>query len=478
LWDSARAATKFGKFRDDWEVRFCWLANRQQSRIEALAFVRRRHPVIFKIMDVSTTSMPALPPANLYTGTIEDELVILTNSEIRVAEKATRADTLETADGPVNVRPGDFIISMSSGERFPIKADIYFGTYEVLSQVGSWYVGRRLLHPRRAWPISSNGAELDYGVGRGRVSAARGSWIYQSDDDDFGLINADVKDKSYAAVARAVELQGADWAQRLRRLSLALALLPPVLTALAMAALYLSKRQPDLAHALLAAEATLLVAGAITVWIMRRDKWSLRAAVTSGLDTARQFQVAVQALGLTPSSAFPTMALWRAAQRDEQGCENLAPEHLRAVKNLIDDTHAEILSDLKRHHILEKRADRLSWLAAGAILVCLCLVAFTPHLETFKLISIWLPSMVGVAHGWTWQRQSMRRASAAAEMLRELRFVKTKLVSLAPDDTIVDGDPSRNLEIVATVRMLCRVIAQHTQRELQFTAAERVGVPV
>lgn len=404
--------------------------------------------------------------------------MVLSNSEIRVAERATVAGVLETSDGPVRVRPGDFIVTMPQGERFPILAPIYFGTYEVLSNVGNWFVGRRLLHPRRAWPIESAGAELDYGQGRGWVSGVRGDWIYQSDDADYGLINAEAKSQAYVAVGKASELDNAERAvQRFNRFTSAVALLPPVLTGLALLALHWHDAYPAVAEALLIAEVLLLVLGVWGAWHMRTRRWSLRVAIVSADAIARRFQVAAQAAGVAASELFPMMSLWRAAQGEIDATPMLTQDRITTLKSLIDESYQHILHDLERHHRLERRADLLSWLAVAVVLFCLGMVAMA-HQQPYKLLAIWLPSVVGAAHAWTWRRQSLGRVNAASEMLKELRFIKARLVSVHSGASVQGTQAAAESDALAAVRMLCHTIARYSQRELRFTAAETAGIPV
>ncbi len=402
----------------------------------------------------------------------------MSNSEIRIAEQAVQPGVVVTTDGPVSVRPGDLIVSMPAGERFPILEPIYFGTYEVLSKVGNWFVGRRLLHPRRAWPIESAGAELDYGAGRGWVSGARGDWIYQSDDDDFGLINSNASSQSYVVIGKASELGSAGSSvQRFNLYTSVVALLPPILTGLALLALHWYGNHPALAKALLALEALLLVLGVWGAWYMRTRRWSLRVAIMSADAIARKYQIAAQALGVTASEFFPMMALWRAAQNEGTQAPPLSRKSVATLKKLIDESYQHILVDLEHHHRLERHADALSWFAAAVVLFCLGMVAFADQ-HSYKLIAIWLPSVVGAAHAWTWRRQSLGRVNAASEMLKELRFIKTRLVSLTSDASLDQPEGTSRPETLAVIRMLCHAIAQHSQRELRFTAAETAGIPV
>ncbi len=256
-----------------------------------------------------------------------------------------------------------------------------------------------------------------------------------------------------------------------------MALLPPILTGLALLALHWHGNHPALAEALLAIEALLLVFGVWGAWYMRTRRWSLRVAIMSANAIARKFQVAAQALGVAASEFFPMMALWRAAQNEGIQAPPLTREGVATIKDLIDESYQHILHDLEHHHRLERRADALSWFAAAVVLFCLGMVAFA-HQHSYKLIAIWLPSVVGAAHAWTWRRQSLGRVNAASEMLKELRFIKARPVSLWSDVSLDEPDGSSRPETLAAIRMLCHTIAQHSQRELRFTAAETAGIPV
>ena len=174
------------------------------------------------------------PPKHLYRGELGAEIVILSLSDIRIAQCLDREESIETADGPVTGRVGDFVVTAGT-ERYPIPATIYYGTYEVLGHAGLRFVGRRLLHARRAWPAISD-VEFDYGPGRGLVGAPKGAWVYQSDENDFGLINPDVQKQAHVVVGTATELAAQNWAERFRRTVSWIALLPPFLSLVALLA--------------------------------------------------------------------------------------------------------------------------------------------------------------------------------------------------------------------------------------------------
>lgn len=412
-------------------------------------------------------------PAYLSLEHLGDELVVLGVSEIRIAERADRDQVIETADGPVRARPGDFIVSMPSGERYPIQACIFFGGYEILSVVGRWFVGRRLRTARRAWPVTAPAIELDYGTDRGIVSASCGAWVYQSDEQDFGVINEDAYSATYEVVGAAAELTRCDWHARFARLTTAVILMPSLLIGISLLALTF----PMIGTALLVVEAVLLLVGVGAVWWSRRAKWSLKAAVVAGRQIARDCQVAVAALGSPVSDRFPIVALWRAAQDTASGPAQLTPENLRNVKNMIDRWREYIRHESERHHRAESIVEALPWAAAILMLICMCWVLVTHDVDV-KLFSIWLPSVVSTAHAWHWHGQVSQRAQAAIDMARMLRFVKTRLTALAPHDEIDPADAVREGEVIAALRMLCLCAAQHSLRELSLAAAEEAHVPV
>src|SRR6266849_1935975 len=130
--------------------------------------------------------VPSAPPTHPFKGELGPELVVLSVSIVRVAQRVETEELVETADGPVRARVGDFVVTTADGERYPIPAFVFFGAYRVLGQVGARFVGRRLLHARRAWEVLADHAEFDYhaecdyGPGRGKVAAPKGGWIYRS----------------------------------------------------------------------------------------------------------------------------------------------------------------------------------------------------------------------------------------------------------------------------------------------------------
>jgi len=157
-----------------------------------------------------------VPPDGVFTGERGSELVVLSVSIVRIAQRVQTGEVIETADGPVKARVGDFIIATAESERYPITPAIFLGTYQILGTVGRRFIGRRLLHPRRAWEVLTDHAECDYGADRGRVAAPKGGWFYHSDDNDYGYINPEAKRKAHVVVGTVSELNEIDWSSRLR----------------------------------------------------------------------------------------------------------------------------------------------------------------------------------------------------------------------------------------------------------------------
>jgi len=421
---------------------------------------------------VSDTGRDALP-AHIFHGKHGAEIVILSVSVVRVAERLEVASDIETADGVVKGRPGDFVITQANGERYPILASVFYGTYQILGRVGSRFIGRRLLHPRHAWPIESAYGELDYGPGRGKVAVARGGWIYRSDEDDYGLINADAKKLAHIEVGNTWALANKNWKRRFGWAAGLISIMPPMMTLIALLAFRAHDHHLNLSEAFLEIEGVCLVLGVTGAWWIRKDKWVLKAAVANGTRIASEFQCIVESLGQKASEFFPSMALWRAAQTEDSPGIELSPEALRGVKDQVYAIHEEVQQEVERHRRAEKLALALSWVSVAAVLCCIYYaLQGSPNSE---LLAIWLPSAVGAVHAWTWRRQISNRIGAGREFLSELAFVKSQLMHLTPDNQI-----SRNTarDVIGVLRVLCRAAAEHTQRQMQFAIAEGPQIPV
>lgn len=413
-------------------------------------------------------------------GIFGDELVVVSRCDIRRAEQLLTETTIDTADGRVIGRVGDFVIFTASGEQYPIPSAIFFGTYEILGRVGTRYVCRRLLHARRAWPILSTYAEFNYGSDRATVTGDRGGWIYRSDDDDYGLINGQQNTKAHIVAGTVRALGKRDWEAWFRRSTLALTCLSPLLALLALSA-FLAAQSPQhagWAHLLLLAEGGLLLLGiGLAAWI-RRHRWAARAAIGFAARTARQFQVAAEMLGESRSDLFPGMTLWRAAQSDAQVSGTFRPHHIRELKDQVALACERTRQELHHYHASEIGASIATVTVAAVILGCISFLVWVRHSEHVELAAIWLPSVVGALHTWNWSRQVSSRRAAAREFLAELQFVRAQLYALSPQDRSIPSNEAALEQLIATVRTLCHVVAVHTQRQLSHAIGEDPNLPV
>jgi len=428
--------------------------------------------------------VPSAPPTHRFKGELGPELVVLSVSIVRIAQRAGMEELVETADGPVRARVGDFIVTTADGERYPIPPFVFFGTYRVLGRVGARFVGRRLLHARRAWEVLSDDAEfdyhseLDYGPGRGKVAAPKGGWIYRSDENDYGYINPDVKKKAHVVVGTVAELNSVDWEAQFRRAAAIMSWLPPAMTLIALLAYSIGLKGHQLAsQILLGFEGILLATAVIAVWWIRKDRWVLKSALTSGADVATTFQGAAQLLGEKPSETFPDMTLWRAAQDDRAFTPTFLPDALSKLKSEVSKTYERVKKDVTRHHATEAVTTMASWLGAGLVLVCVA-YAVWGHSLFSELLAIWLPSAVGAIHSNAVRRQIVGRITAGQEFVAELLFVRKQLSNLVPDNRLEPNDTQAVETMNATLRVLCRAAAEHSQYELQFALGEIVQVPM
>src|SRR5439155_20153240 len=113
----------------------------------------------------------------------------------------------------------------------------------------------------------------------------------------------------------------------------------------------------------------------------------------------------------------------------------------------------------------------VSWLGAALVLVCIAYAVWWHSLFS-DLLAIWLPSAVGAIHSGTIRRQIVRRITAGQEFLAELLFVRKQLYSLVPDNMLDPNDNQAMETLNATLRVLCRAAAEHSQYELQFALGE------
>lgn len=405
------------------------------------------------------------------------ELRVLSRPQIRSAEQIVEMTRFDTRDGLVIGRPGDIAITAYGKEQFPITREVFLGTYQILGRVGKDLVAERLIHVRRAWEVLGDGGTFDYGPGRGTVQVARGSWLYQSSDHDFGTIHPDVKIEGHLLVGPMDTADRTNWCARTSRLGLLLGALPPVLILLALLSWIAFMHLHDLhwvSPLVTGAEILLLLLGAAAVWQMRRQRGFLRTCVEKAMSLGHEFESAVELLGLMPSTSFPGMALWRAAQsRTTDADPNRSHVNDPALLEVLHDALVRRLRllDNEIHHA-HRREAIASWgtFVAFAVVVAtnvwLVLVA---HDTVAEFVVIWIPALVSAVHAFDLRRRTAERVSVMQELADRLRFAQVRLRA--------DGDapgPARD----AALRVICAAAAQFSQRELKLALAADAPLPV
>jgi hypothetical protein len=369
-------------------------------------------------------------------------------------------------------REGDFAVTSHEGERYPILRDIFLGAYETVGRIGRDVVARRLIHVRRAWEVLEDGASFDYGPGRGRVPVSRGSWLYQSDDDDFGIVHDKVKHNGHVEASEEQALSNIDWGRRRDRWVLVLGTLPCVLSLLALCALLSPVIAPTLgwlAPTLICVEIALLVAGVAAVVVIKQQRWVLKACTHSALELGREFQVAARLLGQPESSQFPGMALWRAAQAPRPVVATDVPDLLETLKSALAGRLHKLRQGIERAH----RREVLVRILTGAAVVIVLLANLSlfrgGHSLLAELAVVWLPTLIAAMHGIDLRRRSAERLTAMRTFADELRFVHRRLY---------EREASSIDERNAVLVVLCRSAARYGQHELQLALAVEAPIPV
>jgi len=336
------------------------------------------------------------------------------------------------------------------------------------------------MHVRTAWEVLSPDAEFDYGTDRGVVSVKRGGWLYQSDDNDYGLINPSVNQTGHVAVGPIKDVLGFQWWGRLERVGALLTFLPVLLTLLALLSLYASwaMRSDMLSKSLTAASTFLLVFGVgCALWI-EQNNWRLKAAVSAGVETARKFQSVVKMLGCSPSEEFPQMALWRAGQQVPVGVSDDKQDldrDLQYLRSAIAEVSDEIEADIRRNALLERLGEMGQIVMASlVVLINIWLFFSKTSIHVLEVTATWLPSLLGCFHSLTYRKRTADRMSTLREFVDQLKFVKTRL----QDGEITEKTPAASSLRIATLQLLCRLIGRYCQDELEIALAQRPSLPI
>lgn len=418
------------------------------------------------------TSLPYLPQPFKFTGQVSKPLVVLATSELRLAKLKTIEETVTTADGIVKTRPGDVEITAYSGETYPIKREIFDGGYQVLWGAGDQKVARRLVQKRLAWPISSDTAKFDYGPDRGEVEVSKGSWLYQSDQLDFGAINATANTVGHLILGPVDELQRRDYASQLENLRWFLAVLPAVLSVLAVGGFVLAKQSSNavLVHWMLLGEIALLGLAAFFIRRSKTQAWVAKGCAQLGASACQRFQCVVRLLGQMESVEFSEMAIWRAANANGtsiNGSQLLA--NTKEHEQLLQSLNTEIEQrDHNVHlaHLIEGWADG-SALLAMVLMLCLSVALLFSHNSWLHFAALVLPALVGSLHLVARNSQSVQIANAAQELSERLKFLRAQLTKPRPESDVTE-----------LLRAVCGAVGGYSQAELQRAMSLKVPIPV
>ncbi len=423
------------------------------------------------------------PPLEMITsGKVGEELIVLTHSELRKAERITSETSVNTADGVVSGGSGDYVVYTPGGEGYPVLKSIFHGAYEILGDVGGYVVGRRLIQVRRAWPIVSDYVEFNYANDRGMVTQSRGGWIYRSDDEDYGLINADENLSSHSVVGSVGQLQKYDWQKRLSAVNHFIVALPPVLSLLALLA-FVSLTgvagalwPKGLGTSFLVAEGILLVTGLSLVAWSRREGWVLRAAFQESQKLLDAFQVAADMLGQKRSELFPSMTIWRAAQ-SEHWPDDFRADHVREFRNGLNQTISEIQKEVRKLRHREHLAEKLVLVSAFAVIVCIALI-LTFHAWQIELFAIWLPSLIGAIETAKHQRQVNNRIESGKQFIDQLEFVRHRVQQWSPTNGVTSLDDTSVKDLAVTLRLVCKIIGDYSQHQIRYAMKGKPEIPV
>lgn len=420
-------------------------------------------------MDGTRIQYKSGSPTSAFRGSsLSGPMVVLAAPEVRAIKLITEPSRFNTIDGYVDGRAGDFAVVSQGKEQFPIRPSVFYGAYRILSRFGCDFIAERLVQVRRAWIVMQDGATMDYGEGRGVVSVERGSWLYQSDEGDFGTIHPSSQPASHIVVGPEEQVE-INWTKRVKKVELWLVALPPLLSLLALAAFTATLSQD--ATTLIAIEVLLMIAGAAAAWLMHRDRWYLRSCVQTALVLGREFSAAVELLDQQPSWDFPGMAIWRAAQSQENVISKLGGTHSNLNYALRDACvrRLRLLDNGIRSSLNSEHATTMSTIAAFLIVLGANIILLLGDHATFLEVAvIWVPTVVSALRCLTSRARSAERVAAMRDFSDRLRFLHSWLLS---DEA---SGPQRN----SALRAVCLAAGDYCQRELRLALGATAPFPL
>jgi hypothetical protein len=113
---------------------------------------------------------------------------------------ATSHGTVETLEGRVPYRKGDAILTGAQGEDWPVERDRFLRRYEAVEGTGHGEGGRYARATDVMWAIRLEPADMPVAVevpGGGRLDAKPGDWLVLYEEDDIGVVDPIVFEKTY-----------------------------------------------------------------------------------------------------------------------------------------------------------------------------------------------------------------------------------------------------------------------------------------
>jgi len=117
-------------------------------------------------------------------------------------EFATADGVCETLEGPVRYRAGDAILTGIKGERWPVKPDTFFSSYEAVAPTKSAEGGNYRKAPSVAYACRVDRAQdVPVGWQDDPLHARPGDWLLQYPDGSYGVMQDSIFRDSYGAAA-------------------------------------------------------------------------------------------------------------------------------------------------------------------------------------------------------------------------------------------------------------------------------------
>ena len=195
-------------------------------------------------------------------------------------------------------------------------------------------------------------------------------------------------------------------------------------------------------------------------------------SVTSALQSAAEM------LGETPSSRFPSMALWRAAQKDDFPSGGVPVAQVRKVQDDVGALRSKILRDAEHSEFFEKLVSFVLGVGVTILVVSSLIVLFSSGHWTLEVLAVWIPSFIGALHSYSSQKQIAHRKTTSRRFISELELIQDQLLQIVSRRVVIDDQSEEKQELVDCLKTLCLMAGRYGQEELRFAMADSPNVPV